>query len=418
VRRFVARNVNLVVRGSAFSQLTQQEREGVIARARELAADGQRTVNAVARVLAGETGRAVETIRLILKQFDEAHPRSGIFNRSRLDLEADDQRLAIWEAYVDGASVEALADRFGRPVAWVYATITQMRARELRVRKIEFVDCELFRSPDADREILEHPALHHPFAADGPDRRIPPDLPPYLQQLFRMPLLTPDGETALFRKMNYLKFKADGARCQIDPERVTAATLDRIEELLAEAGRVKNQIVQANLRLVVSIARRHVAPGQDFFELVSDGNISLMRAVDRFDFTRGYKFSTYCAWALIKNYARRLPEQRLYQSRYQTGREELLVRSAAPGAGEGVDDAPCAARAVVDRMLAVLDEREQVILRQRYGLDGSGEPRTLDQVGRFLGVSKERIRQLEARALAKLRQDFAPQAALGVTPAR
>jgi RNA polymerase primary sigma factor len=411
VRRFVARNASLVARGSAFSQLTPQEREGIIARAQELAAGGERTVNAVARLVAGETGRAVETVRLILKQYDEAHPRSGIFNRSQLEVDADDQRLAVWEAYVDGTSVEALAERFGRPAAWIYATITQMRARELRVRKIEFVDSGEFRSPDADREILEHPALRHPFTAIEPDRRIPADLPPYLRQLFLMPLLTPQGETALFRKMNYLKFKADQARRQIDPETVTATALDQIEELLIEAGRVKNQIVQANLRLVVSIAKRHVAPGQDFFEVVSDGNVSLMRAVDRFDFTRGFKFSTYCSWAIIKNYARTLPEQRLHHDHYQTGRDELLLSFAGPSADEHEDDYLPAVRATLERMLAALDEREQVILRQRYALDGGGEPCTLDQIGQRLGVSKERIRQLEARALAKLRQDFTPQAA-------
>lgn len=409
VRRFVAHNASLVARGSAFSQLTAQERERIIARARELASGAERTVNSVARRVASETGRAVETVRLILKQFDEAHPRSGIFNRCQLEVEADDQRLAVWEAYVDGAGVEALAERFGRPAAWVYAAVTQIRARELRVRKIEYVDSEQFRSPDADREILEDPVLRNPFAAIESDRRIPADLPPYLRQLFLMPLLTPEGETALFRKMNYLKFKADRARRQIDPETVTAATLDRIEELLAEAGRVKNQIVRANLRLVVSIAKRHVRPGQDFFEVVSDGNVSLMRAVDKFDFTRGFKFSTYCSWAIIKNYARTLPEQRLHQERYQTGRDELLGTFAGPDEQE--DDFLPAVRATVDRMLAALDEREQVILRQRYGLDGGGEPCTLDQIGQRLGVSKERIRQLEARALAKLRQDFAPQAA-------
>jgi RNA polymerase sigma factor (sigma-70 family) len=140
---------------------------------------------------------------------------------------------------------------------------------------------------------------------------------------------------------------------------------------------------------------------------VSDGNVSLMRAVDKFDFTRGFKFSTYASWAIMKNYARSVPEQRHQQDRYQTGREELLESVAGPAFDEQEDELLPALRNVIERMLGVLDPREQSILRQRYGLDRQGPPLTLDQIGRQFGVSKERIRQLEARAMDKLRSDFA-----------
>ncbi len=410
IRRFVAENLDLVTRGSAFSQLTPEERSGITARARALAESGHKTVNAVAKVIAAETGRAVETIRLILKQYDDAHPRAGVFNRSELRVEPDDQRLAVWEAYVDGATVEGLAARFDRPLAWVYRTITQMRARELQARQIEFVPSPEFEATGADASILNDPDLAQPYAPLAGDGRVPKDLPPYLAQLFRLPLLTPAGEVALFRKMNYLKFKADRLRKALDPETASARALDEIEELLAEAGRLKNQITQANLRLVVSIAKRHVSAGADFFELVSDGNVSLMRAIDKFDYTRGFKLSTYCSWAIMKNYARSVPEQRGLRERYHTGCDEVLATVAGPAADDHEDDFLPAVRATLDRMLAVLDEREQTILRHRYGLDTGGEPQTLDQIGRSFGVSKERIRQLEARAMARLRADFESEA--------
>lgn len=411
VRRFVAEHADLVQRGSHFSQLSPAERDTIIARARVIVESGERTVNAVARLIAAESGRAVETIRLILKHFDEAHPKAGIFNRSALRSGADEQRLAIWEAYVDGASVEALAARFGRPFAWVYACVTQMRARELEQRKIEFMPCPDFEAPDADERILNAPALRHPHSVDAvAAKRIPADLPPYLQQLFRIPLLSTEGEQALFRKLNYLRFKADRLRQALDPETATAVELDRIEALLADAAEVKNQITQANLRLVVSIAKRHASFNGDFFETVSDGNISLMRAVDRFDFTRGFKFSTYASWAVIRNYARTVPDQKHHLERYQTGREELLEIVPGPRFDEAEDDFVPAARNLLERMLDTLDERERSILRQRFGLDGGGEPQTLEQIGKRFGVSKERVRQLEARAMTKLRGDFAADA--------
>ncbi len=410
VRRFVAENAELVNRGSAFSQLTKAERDAIVRRAAELFESGHKTVNAVAKVLAGEIGRAVETIRLLLKQHDEAHPRAGIFNRSELRVEPNDQRLTVWEAYQDGASVASLAERFDRPVAWVYRTITQMRARELQARPIEFIASDDFLSPDAEAEILGSPVLRCPTGEVTPEKRIPADLPPYLRQLFRLPLLTPEGEVALFRKFNYLKFKADRVRREFDPETVSASELDRVEALLDEAQKVKNQITQANLRLVVSIAKRHVRPGMDLFELISDGNMSLIRAVDKFDFTRGFKFSTYCSWAIMKNFARTVPDQRHYYDRYQTGREELLDALAVSRGDEQDDELIPSLRGVIERMLSSLDERAQAILRQRYGLDGGGEPQTLDQIGRRFGVSKERIRQLEARAMEKLRSEFVAEA--------
>ncbi|HWP44163.1 MAG TPA: hypothetical protein VNO14_13045, partial [Blastocatellia bacterium] len=199
VRRFVSANCDLVTRGSSFSQLSPSEREGIIARARDLVAGGEKTVNSVAKVISREVGRAVETIRLILKQYDDARPKAGIFNRSQLQVDPDDDRLAVWEAYVDGAGLETLAERFDRPVAEIYRTITQMRARELKARHIEFVYSEEFESENAASEILEHPAVRSPYGERTPERRVPSDLPPYLQQLFRTPLLSPQGERALFR---------------------------------------------------------------------------------------------------------------------------------------------------------------------------------------------------------------------------
>jgi RNA polymerase sigma factor (sigma-70 family) len=406
VRRFVAENVDLVNRGSNFSQLTKAERARIIAAARGLATKGDPTINAVAREIAAETGRAVETIRLILKRYDEAHPKDGIFNRSKLEVPADDRRLAVWEAYVDGASIEALSHRFGRSVRWIYRAVTQMRARELRARKIEYVPSDEFGQPNAGQEILGDASLAAPSGDATPSRRVPADLPPYLQELFRIPLLTPEGERALFRKLNYLKHRAAALAAALDPETAKARELDAIDDLLAEAERVKKQITQANLRLVVSIAKRHVKVGNDFFELVSDGNVSLMRAVDKFDYSRGFKFSTYASWALMKNYARTLPEHRRRRERFQTGRDELLGNVAGPEFDEAENDYLATVRSTLERMLDTLDHREQSILRQRFGLEDRSEPQTLEQIGRRFGVSKERIRQLESRAMARLRDEF------------
>ena len=101
--------------------------------------------------------------------------------------------------------------------------------------------------------------------------------------------------------------------------------MDQIEQLYDEAVATKNQIIRANLRLVVSIAKRHVGPTQNFFELVSDGNMSLMRAVEKFDYARGNKFSTYASWAIMKNFARTIPDEHRHHDRFRTSQAEMFT---------------------------------------------------------------------------------------------
>ncbi|MDX2201087.1 MAG: sigma-70 family RNA polymerase sigma factor [Phycisphaerae bacterium] len=419
VQRFVTENTELVQRGANFTQLSTEERAKIVAQAEELVAGGMKTVNAVAKAVAETCGRAVETIRLILKAHDDAHPGAGIFNRQIPGIAADDQRLAIWSAYCDGQSIAAISQRVGKSTRSVYAIVTQMRALERRRTPIEFIASDEFEQSGADALVLKDASLKNPYkpAEIGAASRTPANLPPYLKQLFSLPLLTPQGEAALFRKMNYLKFKAERMRKALDPASASAAELDRIDALLEESCETKNQIMQANLRLVVSIAKRHASPTVDFFEIVSDGNISLMRAIEKFDYSRGFKFSTYASWAIIKNFARSLPDEHTHRDRYQTGREEYLETvSTGPAEDEAADERREAARAMLDRMLSTLDSREREILVHRFGVESGGEPQTLEQIGRRVGVSKERIRQIEARAMSKLRAEFGDAVGLEISP--
>ena len=181
--------------------------------------------------------------------------------------------------------------------------------------------------------------------------------------------------------------------------------MDQIERLYDEAVSTKNQIIRANLRLVVSIAKRHVGPTQNFFELVSDGNMSLMRAVEKFDYARGNKFSTYASWAIMKNFARTIPDEHRHHDRFRTSHAEMFTATEDDRADPFEQEAAQTQReAQVEKILERLDEREQQIIIRRFGLRRGQEPLTLKQVGAELGVTKERIRQIEARALSKLRK--------------
>jgi len=235
--------------------------------------------------------------------------------------------------------------------------------------------------------------------------RMPTGLPPYLASLYETPLLSRKQEAHLFRKMNYLKYKAARLRAKLDPTRPKRKLMDAVEKAFDMAVDTKNQLIRANLRLVVSIAKRHVNPSQNFFELVSDGNMSLMRAVEKFDYSRGFKFSTYASWAVMKNFARTIPDEHRHHERFHAGPDELFATTPDEHADAIEEESAQNRRTVqVEKILERLDEREQRIIIRRFGLEHGQEPLTLKQVGAELGVTKERIRQLEARALDKLRK--------------
>ena len=181
--------------------------------------------------------------------------------------------------------------------------------------------------------------------------------------------------------------------------------MDRIEKLYDESVAAKNQIIRANLRLVVSIAKRYVGPLGDFFEFVSDGNISLIRAVEKFDVSRGIKFSTYASWAIMKNFARTIPDVLRHRGRFCTSHSEMFstVEDAREDHYEQ-ESAQIQRESHVQGVLKRLDERERQIVTSRFGLTRGQEPLTLKQVGAAMGVTKERVRQIQCRAMSKLRK--------------
>jgi RNA polymerase primary sigma factor len=399
VEQFVARNEDRVRRGARFSQLTSDERSDIVERARRLARAGGCLADVTKRV-ARRMGRSVETVRYTLKQFDHEHPDLAIFPHNTGPLTPEDKRK-IYQQYRRGAPVETLTQRYHRTKTSMYRVVNEMRALRIMELPLDFIP-----NPQFARASSEKAFMADMPASDTPAKktRLPAGLPPYLASLYEVPLLTREQEAHLFRKFNYLKYKAAKLREQVDPARAKRSLMDEIESLYDRAVALKNQIVRANLRLVVSIAKRHVGQGDNFFELVSDGNMSLIRAVEKFDFARGNKFSTYASWAIMKNFARTIPDEHRHRDRFRTSHSDMFYTTEERRSDQYEQESAQHQREnQIGRILERLDEREQKIIISRFGLDHGHEPQTLKEVGAEMGVTKERIRQIEARALDKLR---------------
>jgi RNA polymerase primary sigma factor len=407
LQRFLEKNQDHVEKSARFTQLTEKEKMDIIRRARRMSARAPDRFTEVCKRIANKLGRSPETVRYTIKNFDQSHPHDAIFPQVGLPLD-DQAKQAIYGSYRRGISINAIAERFDRTRTSVYRIINEVRAQRLLEGKFDHIANPVFDDPDqADAILAPMPDQEQYEAARAKARSsAPKGLPPELSSLYEVPLLNREQEAHLFRKMNYLKHQADALRQSIDPAKARSTDLDRLEALQDEILEVKEQLVSANMRLVASIVKRHAGPLDNFFELMSDGNLSLLRAVEKFDYSRGNKFSTYASWAIMKNFARSIPDEKHHRDRFMTGHEEIFEAKADMRTNQHEIEASAErAHVQVNRLLRHLDERERKIIQLRAGLNAEHRL-TLEQVGKELGITKERVRQLEARTMKKL-QDLA-----------
>jgi RNA polymerase sigma factor (sigma-70 family) len=407
---FLAAHQERVEKSGKFSQLTPQEKDEILRRARRYAQLGVGTLTQVSRRIARRLGRSPETVRYTIKNFDREHPELALFPKVLGPFDPGTKQM-IFSSYRRGIPVEALAKRFQKTRSSMYRVINEIRAQRLMDQHIEYIFNPAFDDPAEDDTIRASMPGAEQFEAARRSLRVPKDAPPELASLYEVPLLSKEQEQHLFRKMNFLKYKAtrilDDMKTttgRLDPHRVRTQDLDDVEALLADATKVKDLLINCNMRLVVSIAKRHAAQSDNFFELLSDGNMSLMRAVEKFDYARGNKFSTYASWAIMKNFARSIPEEKVRKERFVTGTDEFF--DIAPDTRTDEQELLSTAEQAshkVNRLLQYLDPREREIIRMRAGLDSGHEGMTLEKIGEKLGITKERVRQLNVRAMKKLR---------------
>lgn len=348
------------------------------------------------------------------------------------DWKNEKMKNRIYDEFCRGIGVKELSRKFGRAIASIYRIVGARKAAKVFETPIEYIPSpefdRAFGVPRAEAQILDFSQnsersrenaaktndANGSNASDDVRKRAKrravatgssDESSAYWARIDDVPLLTPEEEMSLFRKFNYLKYKAKRLRDALDPKRPKLILADEIEKLWNEAVATKKRIVSANLRLVVSVAKKYAGGSTSFADLVGDGNVSLVKAVEKFDYTTGNRFSTYATWALYRNFARSIPDEQKQLDRFRASDVELLELKqdyrTSPRQAERVYREQTSQ---VARFMSELSDREREIIELRFGIGGRAKPQTLRQVGKDMGVTKERVRQIEMRALAKLRK--------------
>jgi RNA polymerase sigma factor (sigma-70 family) len=391
---FVDHHEHLVARAAAFSRLNRNQRQSIIQQARYLYQKENFSRFQIETHLAEKTGRARETIRYILSAYDKNAATEDRIFPVKVKL-TDEVRQQMFEMFARGLPVDQLARIYGRSQSSIYRLINEMRQERWRAVEIEPVSSPEFDLPSADQTILPGADIAVQVKSDSENHVAP---------------LSASDERNLFRAYNYLKWKQVQARkfyAENPSSPIPAAVLDKLEELQGKLDEIKGKLILANQALVVSIAKKHINGALTLEELVSEGMSPIMKAIEKFDYTKGFKFSTYASWAVMKHFARVVPLAGESQHHYMADDELDLI---SPGVTDIDENASYQRSLAVTNAVETLDDREQHILNNRFGLDRREDPLSLAQLGKRLGVTKERVRQIESKAMDKLHsllQNFA-----------
>jgi RNA polymerase sigma factor (sigma-70 family) len=410
VDKFLKENPNLIAKAKIFKRLTKKEKQLIIKQARALASKTTLSRHQTIDRIAAKLGKAHETIRYTLLNYEKANPDKPI-SHEPTGVVSPAEAAELYKLFKQSTPIKELMSRFGRSKSSIYRIINQQRARALLARKIEFVASDKFLEENARQKFLAKPVgLEKPLSSKSIE---PLDLagksllPEYLQALRDTPVLNREREVELFRRYNYLKYLASVTRAGMKPAQVHSDRLNEIENYLAEAEAIKKTIIEANLRLVVSVAGKHAAGEVNFQDLVSKGNFALIKTVEEFDYTRGIRFGKTASLNIAKEYAKASGKS-TELTREKAGSLANIQRYLKPPESDFAA-IERARHSLVQVIKDELDQREQYIILNHFGLVGSlirKKKKTLQQIGQDLGLTKERVRQLELIALQKLRNSL------------
>lgn len=297
------------------------------------------------------------------------------------------------------------------PTTGVLGELSALERRLLERRLGGLLECvydPMFGEPNAERTLLGPvPGVRRRRgpAADNDDSGVD------LLVGGRGRALTTEQEHHLFRRLNYCRYRVMEVVEGYAGRRLSAAGVRELLSWERAAGQTREEIVRVNVPLVLAMAKRARVSGVDFADLVSEGNLALLRSVDKFDCARGFKFSTYACRSILKSFSRVATRTARYRGHFPIEFDPSLEKGdfLEQKRVDVEDDCVDELKAIIGSKLADLTDVEERVIRARFALGGfpvgeaDPQAKTLEQVGTMIGVTKERVRQIQNKALGKLR---------------
>jgi RNA polymerase sigma factor (sigma-70 family) len=270
---------------------------------------------------------------------------------------------------------------------------------------MSFIDHELFSKRNVEKVLFARDAVRRKGQAQF-DEGSEPD--PVGDVHGEGDSLTSAQEILLFQRFNYARMQVAAVLEAHQGKVLKGESLCEIIAWAQRAVRTREIITAVNMPLVLAMAKRTRLSGLDYNELVSEGNYALLRSVEKFDCSRGFKFSTYACRAILKSFSRVAMRTSRYRGRFPTEFDPTLEKGDFVERKRDDVETECVEeiQEILEHNRAELNETEQIVLRERFALDSPDntvKPKTLEEVGEIIGVTKERVRQIQNKALKKLR---------------
>ncbi|MCK5226088.1 MAG: sigma-70 family RNA polymerase sigma factor, partial [Planctomycetes bacterium] len=378
IDNFLKANPSTITKAKKFTRLTNKEKQKIIKQAATLAKNRRMSKYQIIEKISTKTGKAHETIRYTILNYEKQYPDKPVFNSSANTIDPT-QAAKLYKMFKQGCNITELMERFGRSKSSIYRIINIKRAKMLMAKKIDFIASDEFLNKNAGKEILAK--LTRWQKSTIKKNNLPSK---HLQALKNTPVLNRDDEIRWFKKYNYLKYLTWHICKNINLSHVSGREIKKAENYLAKAETIKKMIIEANMRLVVSIANKHTISGANLFDLVSEGNFSLMRAVEKFDYAKGFRFSTYASWVIAKDFARKIPTDKLKAAKETADYPANIQRDFRIEPAVDFAAIERAQKNLIEVIRDNLDKREQYIILNHFGLLGTlvkKKKKTLKQIG-------------------------------------
>ncbi|AQQ70820.1 RNA polymerase principal sigma factor HrdB [Limihaloglobus sulfuriphilus] len=404
MKKFISRHPEMFRRASKFSRMNDHEKRQIISLAKDMAAEDHQNRKEIIDLIAAKVSRSCETVRYTLEAYEKQNGTESVFSKPFGSIDPE-TAASIHTAFSSGESVEKLAQEHNRSTSSIYRILNQVKARDIKNHNFSYVYNPDFDNRNKVDSIL---AAKISFDSDTMPGTVSSEheMQEYINIINNMPVLNADLEIAAFTKYNCLKYLCSKIQDKISISNPKSSYIAQFEDYLKEAERIQNFIIECNLRIVVNTALRYANKGYSFYDLISEGNLALIRAVEKYDCVYSHRFASFANLYIQKVFAAKLSKEWRRKDKPKGFDLAGIAVSTEMSPLKKLGDDEKKSYNLETVIKNNLTNTESYIIRNHYGITGSllpFKPKTIKTISEELGIGRDKVKLHELKALQKLR---------------